>query len=199
MSDQWGAGDRANWSNHGLVRVGQRALPLIYGEHPHSRQDNQHYVEMDGKAIGFDGHRTLIGVEIESSNYLKSSHYSGDEVRKSVGCKILADGVAVFEFGCRDVQYALLRAHALITELSEHSSCWLVAEEREKLIGRKVFYREHPGIITRTITDQGCVIIGTEDGGPFPPPVWREAGDEDEGENSVKAEVTDPNIWWFRP
>lgn len=195
--DQWGAGERANWGNHGLVRVGEQVFPLIYGEHPHSRSDNRHYVEMSGEPVGFDGHRTLIGVQIESANYLKSSGLSGDEVRKSVGCKILADGVVVFEFGCRDVQYALLKAHALITELSEHSSGWLNGEERARLVGRKVFYREHPAVITRLVLDQGCVIIETGDGKPFPHPVWRDAGD-DEAENSVKTEVTDPNIWWFR-
>ena len=180
-NDEWGAGDRANWSSHGLVKVGAKTYPLIYGEHPHSRRDNQHYVEMGGKAVGFDGHRVCIGVQIESDNYLKSSYLSGDEVRKSVSCKLLADGVVVFEFSCRDVQYALLKAHALITELSEHSSGWLNSQERERLVGRKVFYREHPGVVTRLVMDQGCVIIETEDGKPFPPPIWRDA-DDDEGE-----------------
>lgn len=199
MDDQWGDGDRANWSNHGLVKVGDRTYPLIYGEHPHSRSDNQHYVEMDGDVVGFDGHRIEIDVNIKMRNYLKSSHYSGDEVRKGGSCQIIADGEAVFEFFARDAQGALLRAHHLITELSEHSSGWLMKSERDKLVGRKVFYREVPAVVTRLILDQGCMILSTESGQPFPPPVYATKGDDDdERDPDVKVEVTDPNIWWHR-
>jgi hypothetical protein len=154
---------------------------------------------MDGDVVGFDGHRVEIDVLIETRNYLKQSHYSGDEVRKGGSCKILADGEVVFEFFLRDVQWALLRAHHLIGELSEHSSMWMNKEAREKLIGRKVFYRERPAVITRLVTEQGCVVLETEDGKPFPPPVWHDAEDGgDDVEPSLKTEVTDPNIWWHR-
>lgn len=196
--DQWGAGDRSNWSNHGFVMVGAERRPLIYGEHPHSRSDNRHYVEMDGEAVGFDGHRILIGVEITASNYLKGSHYSGSEVRKGGSGKITADGEVVFEFFTRDTRGALLRAHHLIGELSEHSSGWLSKEARDRLVGRKVYYRGVPAVITRLIVDQGCVILETEDGKPFPPPVYRDAEDEDERESSIKDEVLSPHIWWHR-
>lgn len=199
MSDeQWGAGARENWHNHGLVQIGPSRYPLIYGEHPHSRSDNRHYVEMHGEPVGFDGHRVLIGVQLESHNYLKESHYSGDEVRKGGSGKILADGVLVFEFFFRDIRDALLRAHHLIGELSEHSSNWLDMDARAKLVGRKVYYRERPAVVESLITDQGCLILATEDGEPFPAPVWREDDSDDERESTVKVEVTDPNIWWWR-
>lgn len=200
MGDQWGAGDRANWHNHGLVTVGSKRYPLIYGEHPHSRQDNQHYVEMGGdEPTGFDGHRILIGVNLQSSNYLKESYLSGDQVRKGGSCEILADGEVVYEFFHRDPQWALIRAHGLIGELGEHPSGWLIKEEREKLVGRKVFYREIPAIIESLIVGQGCLMIRTESGEPFPLPVYRDDDDgNDDGEATVKAEVTDSNIWWFR-
>lgn len=196
--DQWGAGDRANWHNHGLVKVGRQVYPLIYGEHPHSRSDNRHYVEMGKEVVGFDGHRVELDVQIETRNYLKESHLSGDEVRKGGSGKIIADGEVVYEFFLRDAQWGLIKAHQLIGELSEHSSSWLMKAEREKLVGRKVFYREVPAIITRLIADQGCVIVSTEDGRPFPAPVWSEADDDGEREPEVKVEVIDPNIWWHR-
>lgn len=196
--DQWGAGERAKWHSSGLVRVGDKAYPLIYGEHPHSRRDNNHYVEMGKEVVGFDGHRIEIDVKIETRNYLKESHLSGDEVRKGGSGQIIADGEIVFEFFLRDAQWGLLHAHRLIGELSEHSSGWLMRSEREKLIGRKVYYRERPAVIERLITGQGCVILATEDGRAFPPPVWHEEDDIDDGDNTVKTEVTDPNIWWHR-
>jgi hypothetical protein len=195
--DKWGAGDPSKWSDHGTVIVGQKKYPLIYGEHPCSRQDNRHYVNLGGKEpVGFDGHRILIGVQIEMTNYLKDSYLSGSEVRKGGSGKILADGEVVFEFFSRDPMHALLKAHHLIGALSEHSSGWLSKRERERLIGRAVYYREVPAVIQRVILDQGCLILATVDGQPFPAPVWRD--EDDERETTVKVEVLDPNIWWFR-
>lgn len=92
MTDEkWGAGDPSKWSDHGTVKVGNREYPLIYGEHPHSTNDNKHYITGMGKEpVGFDGHRIQLGVQIEEANYLKESHLSGDEVRKGGSAKILA-------------------------------------------------------------------------------------------------------------
>jgi len=199
--DKWGAGSPDKWSDHGSVMIGPRRYPLIYGEHPHSRSDNRHYVKMregDREPVGFNGHRILIDVRLTSSNYLKSSGLSGDEVREGGSGQILADGEVVFEFFFRDIHYALRKADQLITELSEHSSGWLVKDQREALIGRAIYYREIPAVITHLVTDQGCVMIMTANGEPFPPPVWRDDEDHYEGENEIKVEVTDPNIWWFR-
>ena len=112
--------------------------------------------------------------------------------------KFLSNGEVVFEFFFRDVQAALLEAHSLIGKLLEHSSSWLVKLERERLVGRPVYYREVPAVITRIILDQGCVIIRTADGQPFPPPVYRDTDEDDEREVEVKTEVLDPNIWWHR-
>jgi hypothetical protein len=199
MDDEWGAGDPGKWSDHGFVMVGNKEYPLIYGEHPCSRSDNRHYVNMGhGDPVGFAGHRILIGVQIEMNNYLKSSELSGDEVRKGGSGKILANGEVVYEFFCRDPQRALLEAHHLIDALQEHSSGWLSKRERDGLIGRAVFYREVPAVIQRVILDQGCLMIATADGKPFPPPVYAESDDDDERESTVKVGVLDRNIWWFR-
>jgi hypothetical protein len=199
MSEQWGAGDRAQWSNHGLVTIGKKRYPLIYGEHPHSRNDNRHYVEMDGaEPTGFDGHRILIGVNLQSENYLKESELSGNEVRKGGNGQILADGEVVYEFFFRDIGYALRKAQQVIDQLSDGTCDWLIKERRDALIGRKLFYREHPAVVERLIVGQGCLILRTEDGKPFPPPVWRDANEDEDGEPTVKVEVTDPHIWWWR-
>ena|ERR1700685_657130 len=195
--DQWGAGDPAAWRDHGSIFLGKERLPLIYGEHPHSRSDNRHYAVMNGKPMEFDGHRIQIGVVIETHNYLKESELSGDEIRKGGSGKILADGEVVLEFFTRDAQYACLKAHQLIAELSDHPSGWLNKSDRDALIGRKVFFRGHPAVIERLIVEQGCVTLKTADGKPFPPPPWRDA-DDDDGEDTVKDEVLSPSIWWFR-
>jgi hypothetical protein len=198
--EQWGAGDRTKWSDHGSVMVGKQRYPLVYGEHPHSRQDNRHYVDMGGKEPeGFDGHRILIGVNIECSNYLKDSNYSGREVRKGGSATITADGVVVWEFFFRDPQWALLKAHQLVGELSEHSSGWLMKRERDRLVGRKIFYDRTPAIITSLIEDQGCMMIQPDGVDRFPPPVYAKSENDDyEDPDRLKVAVTDPKIWWFR-
>lgn len=201
MSEErkWGPGSRENWNPIGVARLGELKLPLFFGEHPHSTRDNNLYVEIaPGHAIGFDGHRVLIDVSIESRNYLKDSHHSGSEIRKSGTCAIKADGVQVYEFFFRDAQWALLEAHRLIGLLGEHSSGWLISEERARMVGRKIFYREIPCIITALVESQGCVMISTESGEPFPPPVYADADDDDERESTIKDVVTSPHIWWHR-
>ena len=206
MSDEqkWGFGNPADPKPFARTILGTadrgRPIDLIFGEHPHSRRDDNIYARGEhGDINPFDGHRVLIDVSLRSSNYLKESHYSGDEIRKGGSCEISADGVVVFEFFFRDPQWALLKAHRLITELGEHPSNWLVAAERAGLIGRKVFYERHPAKIVRLIEDQGCLIL-EPDGGNFPAPVWKEDQDDwlSENASSVKTEVTDPKIWWFR-
>lgn len=200
--DEWGAGDSSKWSDHGTVQVGKRRYPLIYGEHPHSRSDNRHYVNTGhGEPVAFDGHRILLSVSLEANNYMKESHLSGGEVRKGGSGKIIADGEVVFEFFFRDIHYGLRKAEQTIDALSEHASGWLSKDDRDRLVGRAVFYRKIPAVIERLIVDQGCLMIRSADGQPFPSPVYHdpvEDGDDDERDASVKVEVTDPNIWWFR-
>jgi hypothetical protein len=199
-SDKWGAGSPEKWSDHGTVMVGKQEFRLIWGEHPHSRSDNNHYVVFneEREPVGFAGHRILIDVRVSSSNYTKESYYSGDEVRKGGSCEIIADGVVVYEFFHRDPRWALRKADSLIGQLSEHPSCWMSKRDREQLVGRKVFYDRTPAIITSLIADQGCVMLSTEDGKPFPPPVWAKADMDHEREATIKDDVLSPRIWWFR-
>jgi hypothetical protein len=41
-------------------------------------------------------------------------------------------------------------------------------------------------------------MITTEDGKPFPPPVYAEDASDDEREPTIKDEVLSPHIWWHR-
>ena len=103
MSDEWGPGDLSKAKTFGWTTIGEEkdggALELFFGEHPHSRRDDNIYARDDhGNVYGFDGHRPLIDVTFRSYNYLKSSHLSGDEIRKGGQCVILADREPVYGF-----------------------------------------------------------------------------------------------------
>ena len=210
-SEQWGAGDPSKWSDWGSVKIGKREMKLIWGEHKHHYSDNKMYVvPEEGEPIDFDGHRILTDVVLRSRNYLKESELSGNEYRKGGTGEILADGEVIYEFFFRDIQWALLKAHNLIGELSEHSSSWMVKKEREKLIGRKIYYERTPAIISRLITEQGCLMLKADNVGNVEPltaeimvsrfekPVYLNDGEEHEYEDVIKVEVLDPKIWWFR-
>ena len=199
MTEQWGIGDVSKASSWGPAKLGNQEIELLYGEHPHSTQDNKVYARTkDGAIYDFDGHRILIDVVIRSYNYLKESEMSGDEIRKGGECCIFADGVQVYSFFHRDPQYALLKAHGLIPTLAEHPSGIMVARDRDRLVGRKVFYERTPAVITSLILDQGCVIMKPDGCTELPPPVWAEDGDDDDRDH-VKDDILSPRIWWHRP
>lgn len=173
-------------------------VDLVHGEHPHSRCDNTTYARWpDGRIEGFDGHRILWEVQLKESNYLKQSDLSGDEVRKGGNGVLIANGVQVYEFFFREIQRALKDASRLIEQLEECPFRIWDEDERQRVKGRKIFWRDQPAIITGLCLDQGCVIIAPDGFKNFVAPPWRENGDDD-GERTVKAEVIDPHIWWWR-
>lgn len=199
--DQWGVGDQKDAKAFDIVPQGE----LIFGQFPHSRNDNNVYLRRpDGSIEDFDGFRRLIDIEIKSSNYMKESYYSGDEVRKSVIGKIFVDGVCLVEEFGRDPVHMMRRLESLIEKYQEHESQWFNAKERQKLIGRKIYYHDQPATIVRLIEDQGCIIVATEPDFKVPRnnhddddyDYWDDWKKDDHYE--VKTEVLDPHIWWWR-
>lgn len=206
-TERWGVGDKADSRSFDTTTVGDSIVELIHGEHPHSRQDNTTYARdpQSGVIHEFDGHRRLIDVRIESSNYPKSSSLSGDEIRKAVNGTIWSDGTQVYEFFHRDPQAACLRAHHLVGVLSEHESGWLSTDERMRLRGRWIYYHEMPATITDLIEEQGVVMIRIEADdargvlvrGKELAEQWEDWQNAD-GSYVVKDDVLSPHIWWWR-
>lgn len=202
MSDQWGVGDKADSPAFGTSRLGNSEIELIHGEHPHSRSDNSTYARTkDGTIYDFDGHRTLVDFEIKSNNYLKESGLSGDQIRKEVVGKIIANGQVVYECFSREPDSMLLTLHRKYAELIEHSSGYM--RDPQSLIGRKIWYHDQKAEIVRVIPDQGAVIIKT--GTDFKPPRYEDEDELDywddwrEGDHyEVKDDVLSPHIWWWR-
>jgi len=202
MKDEWGVGDKANAVSFATATVEGQEVELLFGEHPHSRRDNNEYARFpDGAIQPFSGHRVAIGVEIQESNYLKESHYSGDEVRRSCAGIITFNGEAVGEVSGREILPTLLSAYQQIQKLQDLPFNLADPKDRAALIGRKIWYREIPAVITSVILDQGCVIIAP-DGAVFPPPAYYKADDGDLDDPSewqtAKVEFESKSIWWFR-
>lgn len=201
MSDGWGVGDKADAPAFDTIKEGE----LIFGEHPHSRQDNNIYLRRkDGSIEDFDGFRRRIDIDIKSTNYLKESEYSGDQVRKRVIGKIIVDDIPLVEEFGRDPVEIMRRLERLVTEYSEHPSGWFNKKDRDGLVGRKIWYHDQPATIQSLIEDQGCIMIALEPGAKAPERD-RDEDEEDpwedwlEGDHYVvKDEVLSPHIWWWR-
>jgi len=154
----------------------------------------------------FNGHHICVDVDIRQYNEREVNDWKGrDEVRGRTYAKILFNKEPVYEISWGTIAGILVKLQVVIPELlnlpalTEYlRSKTLKNEEGESLIGRKVYYREHPGVITRFLGDQGCVIIEA-DPWPWPTPVWA-AGDEDiyENDDDIKDDILSPHIWWFR-
>ena len=46
------------------------------------------------------------------------------------------------------------------------------------------------------IISQGCMMLETLDGKPFPLRVWE--NDDDERESEIKVSINSPSIWWWK-
>lgn len=203
MSEQkWGVGSKKDAKAFDTITLHGRPYELFFGEHPHSRCDNDTYARgPDGEIEEFDGHRICWRVEVSEHNYLKESELSGDEIRKGGAYRLYVDNVCIYEGFCRSVESGMRMAQQKMDELSEAAAGdWLRDKDRSKLIGRKVFYHNVPAVITSLIVDQGSVIIAPEDGYKLAAPPYEEDPEEWalEHQDGVKDDVTSPHIWWWR-
>ena len=71
---------------------------------------------------------------------------------------------------------------------------------KEKMIGRKVWWRSEPAIITSWIGNgQACVILEPDGIDNFTKPAEFVDDDcMDDGERDIKTDIFDEHIWWFR-
>ena len=207
MADEWGIGDPAKARSLGSTTIGEereRPLELLWGEHPHSRSDNNLYArDSYGTIFEFDGHRVLIDVTLRSYNYLKESYLSGDEIRRGGRCVLSADREPVFAFFFRDVSWALRHADHLIGVLGEHASGVMNKRERDSLRGRKIYWDRTPAVIERFLAEDGDLVIKAEPGHQFQPSIWAieggEADDWNDGDRTtVKDSLLSEKIWWHR-
>ncbi len=195
--EKWGAGHPDKWNRFGTVKVSNAFYPLIFGEHKHSTSENNQYaiVSEHDDPVPFSGYRHLIDLDFRSTNYLKESYLSGDEIRKGGNCAIISDGVQIYEFFFRDIQYALRKAASILDKLGDIAFNYYDADERKSLVGRKIYYHNQPAIITGLIEDQGCVMIKAEDGTKFKFPYME---DDDDDNEIIKDDILSPHIWWWR-
>lgn len=203
MSDQWGPGDLSkarSLSHKALIGKNREPVELFFGEHPHSRQDNDIYAKMpDGEIVGFDGHRPLIEFCFVPVNYVKRSELSGDEIRKGGEVKFLFDGVLVYSEFCREYGRALEIIGYKIPLLLEHPIGHDLREP-EKIVGRKVYYRDVPAVVGKYDPEEGTVTLVPERGHEFKAPARYNDDDNPpfEAQTYDRVDIFSAHVWWFR-
>lgn len=198
---RWGVGKNANEKPYDTVKIGGSEFELIHGEFPHSRRDNTTYARSKDnpkRIYGFDGHRLPFKIEIEESNYLKSSEMSGDEIRKSCTGKLSLNGVVIFEGGGRTYDRAFKNIQNFIDSMEEKWSWYPFKLDEWK--GKIIKYEGQLFRIQSFIVSQGCMILVTPDGKPRLPFAYEQEEVEEgnfDGVETLKVEVNSDKIWWY--
>lgn len=133
------------------------------------------------------------GLKYEPHNYLRNK-WDECECYTSGGVMITRNGKDFYHCG-----NGMDLARHLINHIQEHPLELNDYGWREKAIGRKVWWRSEPAVITDFIDGQACVILEPEGIERFTIPA-EFAGERDDyyEDGTVKTNIFDKHIWWFR-
>jgi len=99
--------------------------------------------------IQFAGARCRWGFRVDDSNYIRNKH--GAEVLHNHYAVITRNGEDFYSFAHGGLGDAAAKAQTLIDEFEDHPA-WINEIDFDKnLIGRKVWWRESPGILDKNI------------------------------------------------
>lgn len=132
------------------------------------------------------------GIKYEPYNYIRNK-WDELECFTSGGAMITRNGRDFYfcRAGIDEAKYRIKHLDEHPLELNEYGF-------EEKMIGRKVWWRSEPAIITKWIGNgQACVILEPDGIDKFAtPPEFIE--DYIEEEQDIKTDIFDQHIWWFR-
>ena len=148
-------------------------------------------IEYNGYGMG-----VCWGINYRPHNYIQNK-WNEPECYTSSGAMITRNGKD-FYFCAAGIHEAIV----LINRLQEHPVNPNLIGWDNRLIGRKVFWRSEPAIVTRYIEGQACVILEPDGIDHFSVPAefvpTPEKNDNYGSTEFVKTEFFDPFIWWFR-
>jgi len=173
--------------------IREAAYRLFQDPEPHSRSDNNMFAVFENGTIhAFNGHRVHVAVNLRTVNYLKTSSFSGDEIRASCRAQIWLNQRPAYQVGGRDPVRCLRSAAEALERLFEHPVRLWDDRDREELIGRRIYYRDQPATVRAF--DFGQLVIEA-DGEPFRPIPYLEG---EETRSSVSEDFLSLSIFWFR-
>ena len=134
------------------------------------------------------------GIRYDPHNYTRTK-WDETECFTSGGAMITRNGKDFYfcRGGIDEAKWLVKRLDEHPLELNEYGFA-------EKMIGKKVWWRSEPAIITSWIGNgQACVILEPDGIDNFTKPAeFVDDGCMDDGERDIKADIFDKHIWWFR-
>lgn len=144
---------------------------------------------------GFNEGGICWGIKYEPRYYTKTK-YDETECRRTSGAMITRNGKDFYLSNSMDEAIYIINR-----KLGDHPLNLHEYKFDKKMIGRKVWWRSEPGVITSWIGNgQACVIIEPDGIDKFTTPAEfaEEDGDMYYEDGFVKADIFDNHIWWFR-
>lgn len=135
-------------------------------------------------------------------SYTEHNRHEYQNMSCTVGCTtITRNGKPFCDVPCKDMYFGIDKARVMIAEFHEHPLNLDTINFDKKMIGRKVWWRSEPAVISRYIENQACVVLTPDGINGFSNPAEYEHDGyyliyEDEG--VVKADILDRHICWFR-
>lgn len=179
----------------------------VYGDVPIPGLDifyDKHYIFPRGYFPSIDMLELLdlpfgispVCYDIRTNTHFSFTDHSGYLKRCSIG--IYRNNELFMELHGNPA-YNIDKARTIIEELGSHPCDFTTIDYDKKIIGRKVWIYDQPGVITGYIKGQAAVIIAPDGIDSFEKPHWMQDEDEDlYMEEDIKTDIFDKNIWWFR-
>lgn len=143
--------------------------------------------------IQFDGEPVCWGINYAPYNHARYRH--GEFEARTIGNVFITRNGEKF---C-DVRGSIERAKCMIDDFLEHPMNLNKIDFDKNVIGRKVWWRSEPAVVTSYISGQACVILEPDGITQFTTPAeFADDGCEYYFDGDVKADILDKHIWWFR-
>ena len=139
------------------------------------------------------------GLEYREKRYIKFK-WDEAETRNGAATIITRNGKPFYTVS-GDLMYSIPKALTLINEIVEHPLEFNTIDYDKNMIGRKIWYRSQPGIISRFVAGQCCVMVEPDgfDDWTVPAEFRSEEDYYDDSTAELKIDcLEDKNVWWFR-
>lgn len=148
----------------------------------------------------FSGEPCNWSIKASSMNRVHT-HWCECKLESSVLIEILRNDKLFYSFGCNDLNYGLNKAQELlVSKIHEGFFNFNDIDFDKDLIGKKIYYRDQPAIITRYIPGKCSVWIEPDGIEKFTMPVHWNAEDWTEYEKglSICLLTDDSEVYWWR-
>lgn len=137
------------------------------------------------------------GLTCKPKNYLQ---HNDNEARNSSIVTVTRNGMKFFTCAARGMNAGIDEARIAISKFTKHPLCLNSIDYDKNAVGRKIYYRGIPAVVTRFLKEQASVMIKAEDAlvsGPLPIYPF-EIGIALNKDNELKVDILDPDIAWYR-